>query len=300
MNINRKFIFIFKPGIYNYFLTVQHMDTDNINRNNLLITKMSRLCLNDLSFTKSYTEVPLKCTGNGMQKTNAYSLIDYNELISAKVIQIKSNSWSHKDYYLIGLFQQTQRTTFNATLNQDGNVKQALCVFSMREIQATITKNLNKCYNNAFESHSVMRGLNFIKPDQKCSSKLRKMSHQHYTASASSVGDDFCSSADNGIYPIGGRVPAVATASIEFDTEILPEVFDSLRVWSDSVATTMILMSNKLQKVQMFNMKSPGQVELYRTVRLSDDVPSGESIKLTGNLEFDLKGLIYNSLKNII
>ena len=204
------FLFIIHSGIYNFFLTVQHMDISKTNEGaSLLSTKLARLCLNDLSFTKSYTEIPLKCTGHGIQKStdsasSQYSLVEYNELIGARLVSIKSWPLQAEEnaHHIIGLFQETSRSNFNASLNADANaapIKQAVCIFPMQQIQSTIKQNLNRCYNN-YNDEPIMRGLSFIKPDQRCSSKanarrvFRQQQHQD-----SSIGDDFCSTADNGM-----------------------------------------------------------------------------------------------------
>ncbi len=192
-------------------------------------------------------------------------------------IATTTKGWPSEDtHYLVGLFQATDRTTFNASLADEATsapIKQAVCVFSMRHIQEKIKENLNKCYN-VYESQNVMRGLSFIKPDQRCSSKTRPKYTPDVSSSSSAqstVGDDFCSTADNnGIFPIGGRIPATAAASLEFDTELLPDFFDSLQVWSQPVATTLILLSSRLNKVQLFHMRSPYQIDdVYRSHRLS-------------------------------
>lgn len=290
-----KYIEAFNLGIYNYFLTVQHMDTTKSHpSNNLLVTKLARLCLNDLSFTKSYTEIPLKCSGSGMQRSSSYSMLEYNELVNARLVKVKSwaNKFNDDNYYLVGLFQESSRTTFNSSLNENPDhspIRQAVCMFSMREIHEAIKQNLNSCYNN-YNNENIMRGLSFIKPDQRCSSKSsnKRIFNRQNSASSSSVGDDFCSTADNGIYPIGGRLPAISKASIEFDTEVLPEFFDSLQVWSDSTATSLILLSNHLQKLQFYYIKSLTQLEPYRTFHLN--TKTSDITKPLTNLQFEKNG----------
>ena len=130
------------------------MDTVKAHHGNLLTTKLARLCLNDLSFTKSYTEIPLKCSGNGIGNSReSYSMLEYNELISARLVKINSwqNEYNEETYYIAGLFQASTRSNFNTSLNEDPlqePIKQAVCMFSMREIQEAIKQNLNKCYSN--------------------------------------------------------------------------------------------------------------------------------------------------------
>jgi hypothetical protein len=297
-----KYVTAFNLGIYNYFLSVQHQDTDAMLRGDLLVTKLARLCLNDLSFTKSYTEIPLRCIGGGgtsSTKNDGLRSIDYNELINAKLIQIKSNGFDNLDsndydnsepnYYMIGLFQKTQRNTFNATLPKV-NTRQAVCLFSMKQLQAKIKENLRKCYDSHSEETSsttsskvVMRGLSFIKSDQVCSSARQ----HHQRGTSSQINDDFCSSADNGLYPIGGQIPAISAPLIEFD-ESSNINFDTIQAWSDSIATNLVLMSSKRQELRYFHLKSINSVPInYRIVKLNTRQDKESSIIPVSNLQFE-------------
>jgi hypothetical protein len=288
-----KYVEAFNLGIYNYFLTVQRMDTFKSHGSQLLTTKLARLCLNDLSFTKSYTEMPLKCTGRGIETRpdSSYGFIDYNELLNAKLIRVRSwqaSSYDSNDYYLIGLFQETKRTTFNSSMSSQAS-KQAVCMFSMRQISEKIRENLNKCYNNVYDTTPIMRGLSFIKPDQHCSSKRQRSFHT--AASFADIGDDFCSTADNGIYPIGGKLPAISSASLEFNTDVSPDQFDSLQVWSDRTAASLVLMSSSLRKLSFFHMKSITEFSHYRSVQLSTDAARGTYQQaVSQSLQFQMNG----------
>ena len=121
------------------------MDTDSLQRGELLITKISRLCLNDLSFTKSYIEMPLKCQSSSSMSLTSMKPIEYNELISAKLVRNKLNN---NENYLIGIFQQTQHITFNKSLTNNNNERQAICIFQIKQIQSKLKENLSKCYNS--------------------------------------------------------------------------------------------------------------------------------------------------------
>ena len=163
-----KYVQAFNYGVFNYFLSVQHMDVGSSEMTRLE-TKLARLCLNDLSFTKSYTEMPMRCVSGSVTEMRS---VHYNELVSARVVRVESEG-----YYLVGLFQETSRMTFNDTLPQERDdsarepIKQAVCMFSLEQIQQKITENLRKCYDSGTHSsdQNVMRGLSFIKPDQRCS-----------------------------------------------------------------------------------------------------------------------------------
>lgn len=93
---------------------------------------------------------------------------------------------------------------------------------------------------------------------------------------------DFCSLADNGLYPIGGQLAAQSIAVLEFEsTDTKPMQFDTLQVAENgqeedndeddtnseqkSEAFDIILLSNKLQELHMFNIKSLNSIPvLYR------------------------------------
>ena len=299
-----KYVTAFNLGIYNYFLSVQHMDTEPALRGDLLITKLARLCLNDLSFTKSYTEMPLRCTSGSSRGLRS---LDYNELISAKLVSIRNLESRDEfemsnDHYIVGLFQETSRRTFNATLESD-SVKQAVCVYPLKYVQAKIKENLRKCYDSGASSQfsssssssddelNIMRGLSFIKPDQRCNTGRNRQSQRSSDYSSSQIGDDFCSSADNGLYPIGGQIPAVSNAILEFNDAS----FDTIQAYSDSVATSLILMSNKQDEIRYYHFKSLTQSPVnYRTVKLKP--ASGAQAKTaSSNLQFEIEPLAAHS-----
>jgi hypothetical protein len=134
-----KYIAGFNLGLHNYYLSVQHADTDALLNNHLLSTKISRLCLNDLSFTKSYTELGLKCSSGSRGSISSLRSIDYNELLASKLVEIEN------EFYLIGLFQQTGRTNFNMSLDLPNvATRQAICVFPMKSVAAKIHENINR------------------------------------------------------------------------------------------------------------------------------------------------------------
>ena len=147
-------------------------------------------------------------------------------------------------------------------------------------MQLKIKENLRKCYDagssQAAADLNTMRGLSFFKPDQRCSSAAGRYRNPFSSASTSGVGgadysqigDDFCSSADNGLYPIGGQIPAIARAILEFDA---PLYFDALDVWSDPLATTLLLKSTHRDELRYFHVKHGNDEApvLFRTLNLA-------------------------------
>jgi len=104
------------------------------------------------------------------------------------------------------------------------------------------------------------------------------------------IGDDFCSSADNGLYPIGGQIPAVSNAILELDN-----TYDSIQVYSDSVATSLILLSSQRDEVKMYNVKSLKTTPFnYRSFKLaksagrSSEVTNTNSNAIKTNLQLEL------------
>ncbi len=143
-----RYVYGFSTPLYNFILTVQSMDTDTQLKGDPLVTKIVRLCKNDLSFIKSYVEIPLSCNG-------------FNELVSAKLMD---------NTYLLGVFKQSNRQR-NGTVEADGSSSpQAICIFNMNQLRTKINDNLNECLYSATSSNgkTKWRGLNYIKPDQIC------------------------------------------------------------------------------------------------------------------------------------
>ena len=144
-----RYLYGFSTNLYNFLLTVQYMDTDEQLKGDQLVTKIIRLCKNDLSFIKSCVEIPLKC-GN------------YNELISAKLVN---------KTLLMGLFRQSRwnGTSPGVDGTQQDRSPQAICIFNMNQLKAKINENLNEClHSGTSSSMKIWRGLNYIKPDQMC------------------------------------------------------------------------------------------------------------------------------------
>jgi hypothetical protein len=222
--------------------------------------------------------------------------VHYNELIAAKLVHVKNEDYDNLNYFIVGLFQETQRSTFNDSLPQDqdleeeaveeqASIKQAVCMFSLKDIQNKIKENLRRCYDAGQQAadSNIMRGLSFIKPDQRCNTGRNRNLFQQQRDSKSSgssssssddysqIGDDFCSSADNGLYPIGGHIPAESNALLEFDG-VDPEklYFDSLDVWSDPIATTFLLKSSKRLELKYYHFKGFQERPVnYRTINLA-------------------------------
>ena len=323
--------------MFNYYLTVQHLDTDSMlagGVGSLLQTKLARFCLNDLSFTKSYIEMPLRCTSNKKPLLGSNDKFPprpmlYNELVSAKLVRIAGA------HYIAGLFQHTSRTTFNSTTSGGGgDLKQGVCLFSLKTLHKSIRHNVRRCHNNA--ERDLMRGLSFIKLDQKCRTSQLNKNRENSDfgrlgdSDAYRVGDeddhedesDFCSLTDNnGLYPIGGRTPALASAILEFESSSLkPMQFDTLQaveaVGNEAAAAAaaaaaaegfdIMLLSNKYNELHMFNIKSLNSIPiLYRTIRLTPSLYFNEDDLLVKapqtNMQLDAdRTHLYLASKNIL
>jgi hypothetical protein len=135
------YIYSFNQNNFNYFLTVQQSDADYQLNNNQLVTKIARLCSNDQSLIRSYTETSLQCGS-------------FNILIH--MTKFKSNS-RYDDTYLIGLFE-------NSLTRQ-----QAICIYSLKQIDSIINDNIKSCLSGNGNSQ---RGLSFIKPNQGCTKNI--------------------------------------------------------------------------------------------------------------------------------
>lgn len=139
------YVYSFKQDNFNYFLTVQQSDAYfQLNNNNQLQTKIARLCSNDQSLIRSYTETPIQCS-------------TFNILIHMTKFKSQNSKSNDDNTYLIGLFENSSTR------------KQAICVYSLKQINYVINDNIKSCLTG---SGSIQRGLSFIKPDQRCTRNL--------------------------------------------------------------------------------------------------------------------------------
>jgi hypothetical protein len=266
-----KYVDGFNLGNHNFFLSVQSSKSqaDNngrrrpVSTTNRFITKLARFCLNDLSFIKSYIEIPIECVG----VVNNEKIV-YNELISAKLL--KTNSGNSFNYHLVGLFQLTNRDSFNQSINDDNSNKQAVCLYPLKSLQSKIRDNLQACYfGDPFRSKNkpLSRGLDHIKPWQPCINSQSFDTHI--------LDDDNCFTTDNGLFPIGGEKAAVSAAILQPDSSIQ---FDSLQIKSDS--TTLILFSNRQKQLSFYNLKvSPvEQATQFKIIKLQQNVNSDDGL----------------------
>ena len=130
----------FSSGSFSYFLAVQpEMSTGNTHatRN---VTKIMRVCQDDKHF-RSYVEMPLKCTHNG---------VDYDILQDADMIRPGSHlaqslglahlDQSHNDDVIFAVF------TRHLPPQSDEAPQSAMCVYDMRTVKLKFTSAIQKCF----------------------------------------------------------------------------------------------------------------------------------------------------------
>ena len=146
------YVYGFGSGKFSYFLTRQKKSRQ---AGAPYVSKLVRVCQNDKSYY-SYTEVPLECRDSNGKRYNlvqaAFVGKPGNELSSQLGIQIK-------DDVLFAVFSPSYGDSSDDIPAQES----ALCVFSLKNIQAKFIHNIQECFRG--KGH---RGLDFISPSHKC------------------------------------------------------------------------------------------------------------------------------------
>lgn len=158
------YTYAFQHNEYVYFATVQRKSPLRQLEEWGYISRLARLCLNDLSF-QSYAEITLECRGNKQTgsshafNANAGSSgeINYNLLQDAQVtsagstlahqLGIKSHS-----SVLVGAFALSKDHTSRS------QQKSAICLYPLEKIEQKFNENIHTCYNGS----SKARNMNYI------------------------------------------------------------------------------------------------------------------------------------------
>jgi len=177
-----EYVYGFASGTFSYFITVQKANLDN---DAPYISKVIRVCQDDSTY-ESYTEIPIEChdsTGSIHNIAKAAYLGKASDELSSE-LRVRVN-----DDVLFVVF--THR-------DAERHPQEVLCAYSVKEIQAKFTHNIQECFNG--NGH---RGLDFISPSHPCI----KVSLPH-------LDENFCGININ--TPLGGQHPVTATALISY------------------------------------------------------------------------------------
>ncbi|XP_043933071.1 plexin-A2 [Protopterus annectens] len=133
------YIYGFASGNFVFFLTVQPVTPEGMSagsNNDLFYTsRIVRLCKNDPKF-HSYVSLPVGCIKNGME----YRLLQAAYLAKPGEVLAKSLSVSAEEDVLFAIFSKGQKQYHQPPDDS------ALCVFTIRSINARIKDRLQSCY----------------------------------------------------------------------------------------------------------------------------------------------------------
>lgn len=171
------YVHSFQHSDYVYFATNQRKSPSRRLEEWGHISRLARLCLNDLSF-QSYAEISLECKsaasanmqgGRGARSASRLAPgqpnqqeLHYNLLQDAQVIAASSELArqlslepappGRPHQVLVGVFAQSKDHTLKA------QTRSAICLFPMRQIEATFAENILSCLNGT----SRTRNMNYI------------------------------------------------------------------------------------------------------------------------------------------
>ncbi|XP_065218059.1 uncharacterized protein LOC135843932 [Planococcus citri] len=185
------YIYGFSSGHFIYFLTTQMNSTQP----SLYKSKLVRGCQR-ISFSFSYTEIPIECYDEIKGK---YNLAQAAFIGKPGSKLADSLGITAEDDVLFGIFAQSKNQTEGYESSKPSN-RSAMCIYSLKEINEKFFQNIQRCYNG-----TGYRGLEFIiSPDLKCE-KMNILNDP-----------GFCGSDIN--MPMEGNSPVKTNASIIFDT----------------------------------------------------------------------------------
>ncbi|KAF5308525.1 hypothetical protein FQR65_LT06190 [Abscondita terminalis] len=222
------YIYGFSSEGFTYFVTTQRKKLES----NEFVSKLVRVCQND-EYYYSYTEVPIQCKNN---KKN-YNLVTaaYVGKVGSKVAEdlgITTN-----DDVLFAVFSESEMSNNDVPSNSS-----ALCMYPLKHIRKTFTKNIEKCFKGVGD-----RGLDFISPSAPCLSTKIK------------IEDDFCGLELN--TPLEGNEPVTTESIHEFQAELTAVI---TKVFEDSTIAFMGNIKGHLEKIVIDSKNSSIGYEDWR------------------------------------
>lgn len=145
------YVHSFQHQDYVYFVTVQRKSPLRQLEEWGYITRLARLCLNDLSF-QSYAEITLECS---QQATNLnYNLIQDAQLFTASPHLANQLGLRNQQagQVLAGAFALSKDHTTKT------QTKSAICLYPMERIEQKFNENIQQCYNGSARA----RNMNYI------------------------------------------------------------------------------------------------------------------------------------------
>lgn len=140
-----KYVYGFNASDYAYFVIVQKQSYLHGFEEQGYVSRLARTCITDANYD-SYTEVTLQCTGNGNVN---YNLVQDAKIIPAREDLAKSLGIAKGDLVLVGVFAQSKGIT------NDPQPASAICMYSLRDIEAKFTENIHMCFNGSVENRNM-------------------------------------------------------------------------------------------------------------------------------------------------
>ncbi|XP_043223857.1 plexin-A2-like isoform X2 [Amphibalanus amphitrite] len=252
------YVYGFGSDGFSYFLTTQMRRSNELSP---YISKLVRVCQDDPHYY-SYTEIPIDCIDSAGIK---YNLAQAAHVASAGPHLASKLSVSPQSDVLYAVFSVSE-TSEGENSNKPTN-RSALCVYPLKAIRQTFTRNIMECYQGKAD-----RGLEFISPGKKCVSTKVELLEQ--------VGEDFCGMDVN--TPIGGSRPVTSVAVLTFDALLTSVAATTTGDFNVVFAGTA---DGHLRKVVM--EADPGSLDRQVSATQYADLPVQPGHKVLPDLRFD-------------
>jgi len=140
-----EYVYGFNASDYVYFVLVQKQSYLHGFEEQGYASRLARMCITDANYD-TYTEVTLECTGQDGVK---YNIVQDSKVIGASEGLAKSLGIKQGELVLVAVFAQSQGIT------NEPQSKSAVCVYSMREVDAKFSENIHMCLNGSVENRNM-------------------------------------------------------------------------------------------------------------------------------------------------
>ncbi|CAL4133699.1 unnamed protein product [Meganyctiphanes norvegica] len=193
-----QYVYGFNASNYAHFVTVQKKSHLPGQEETGYISRLARTCISDANYD-SYTEITMECQGR--DGTN-YNLVRDSKVVVAGLDLANSMGVREGDPVLVATFSPSQGHT------QHPRDSSAVCVYSIRDIEAKFNENIHMCFNGSMQ----YRNMEYVSGpilDGKC-------------PAAGTMGNiyNFC---DIGL-KVSGISPIVSRAALTYPNESLTSI----------------------------------------------------------------------------
>lgn len=147
-----KYVYGFNSSEYAYFVIVQKQSHLPGQEELGYITRLGRVCVNDANYD-SYTEVTLQCLvkeSGEKEKITNYNLVQDAKIATAGEELAASLGIKTGDTILAASFSPSKGIT------NEPQAQSALCVYSMRDIEAKFNENIHMCFNGSIKYRNLV------------------------------------------------------------------------------------------------------------------------------------------------